>query len=65
MELLRELGIEKAVEETGLGPDWTAYNSWSDNLAVEPYANIPSPTFLSVPGPDSPCLPVMTGRRLR
>ncbi|MGI9646709.1 MAG: FAD-dependent monooxygenase, partial [Ilumatobacteraceae bacterium] len=60
MELFRELGIEKAVEATGLGPDWTAYNRWSDTLADEPYANIPSPTFLSVPGPNSPCIPVMT-----
>ena len=60
MELLREFGVEKRVEESGLGPDWTAYNRWFDNLAVEPYAEIPSPTFHSVPGPDSPCLPVMT-----
>lgn len=60
MELFRELGIEKQVEDTGLGPDWTAFNRWSDSLAVEPYAEIPSPTFLTVPGPDSPCLPVMT-----
>ena len=60
MELLRELGLEKQVEETGLGPDWTAYNRWADSLAASPYANIPSPTFLSVPGPDSPCVPVMT-----
>ncbi|WP_420435418.1 FAD-dependent monooxygenase [Candidatus Poriferisocius sp.] len=60
MELFREFGIEKAVEATGLGPAWTAYNRWSDTLADEPYANIPSPTFLSVPGPNSPCIPVMT-----
>ncbi len=60
MELFREFGIEKAVEATGLGPDWTAYNRWADSLAAEPYANIPSPTFLSVPGPNSPCIPVMT-----
>ena len=60
MELLRELGIEKDVEATGLGPDWTEFNRWSDNLAVEPYAELESPTFHAVPGPDSPCLPVMT-----
>ncbi len=60
MELFREFGIEKAVEDTGLGPAWTAYNRWADSLAVEPYANIPTPTFLSVAGPDSPCIPVMT-----
>ncbi len=60
MELFREFGIDKAVEATGLGPDWTAYNRWSDSLASEPYANIPSPTFYSVAGPNSPCIPVMT-----
>ncbi len=62
MELFRELGIEKAVEATGLGPDWTAYNRWSDSLAQSPYAEIPSPTFLTVPGPNSPCVPVMTAQ---
>lgn len=60
MELMREFGIEKLVEESGLGPDWTAYNRWSVDLATEPYAKLESPTFLTVPGPDSPCLPVMT-----
>ena len=60
MELLREFGLDEQVEQTGLGPDWTAYNRWSDNLAVAPYAEIPSPTFHAVPGPASPCLPVMT-----
>ena len=60
MELFREFGIDKAVEDTGLGPAWTAFNRWADSLAAEPYANIPSPTFLSVPGPNSPCIPVMT-----
>ncbi len=62
MELLREFGLDKAVEDTGLGPDWTAFNRWSDSLAVEPYASIPSPTFFSVPGPNSPCVPVMTAQ---
>ncbi len=62
MELFREFGVEKAVEDTGLGPAWTAYNRWSDTLAAEPYATIPSPTFLSVPGPNSPCIPVMTAQ---
>ena len=60
MELLRELGIEKMVEATGLGPAWTAHIRWSVDLATEPYALLESPTFLSVPGGDSPCLPVMT-----
>ncbi len=62
MELFREFGIDKAVEATGLGPDWTACNRWSDSLAAEPYADIPSPTFLSVAGPNSPCVPVMTAQ---
>lgn len=60
MELMREFGIEKMVEETGLGPAWTKYIRWSDDLATEAYAALESPTFLTVPGPDSPCLPVMT-----
>ncbi|MEM7285848.1 MAG: FAD-dependent monooxygenase [Actinomycetota bacterium] len=60
MELMREFGIEKMVEESGLGPDWTAYNRWSIDLATPPYAELESPTFLTLPGPDSPCLPVMT-----
>ncbi|MDE0700684.1 MAG: FAD-dependent monooxygenase [Acidimicrobiaceae bacterium] len=60
MELMREFGVEKMVEDSGLGPDWTAYNRWAVDLATTPYAELESPTFLSVPGPDSPCLPVMT-----
>lgn len=60
MELFRQLGIEDAVEATGLGPNWTAFIHWADSLAVAPFASIPSPTFHSVPGPNSPCVPVMT-----
>lgn len=60
MELFRELGIEKEVESTGLGPAWTEFLRWSETLAEEPYAVAPSPTFFSVPGPNSPCIPVMT-----
>ena len=62
MELFRELGLEEAVEATGLGPDWTAVNLWADSLAVEPYATIPSPTFHSIPRSSSPCVPVMTAQ---
>jgi len=60
MELMREFGIEQMVEQTGLGPAWTEYIRWSVDLATEPYAKLESPTFFAVPGPDSPCLPVMT-----
>jgi tetracenomycin A2 monooxygenase-dioxygenase len=60
MELFREFGIDKVVEATGLGPDWTAFNRWFDTLAVEPYAEIPSPTFFKSLGPHSPCVPAMT-----
>ncbi|MEM7276012.1 MAG: FAD-dependent monooxygenase [Actinomycetota bacterium] len=60
MELLREFGLEGRVTDTGLGPDWTAVIRWADNLSVPPYAEVDSPTFHSVPGPDSPCVPVMT-----
>ena len=60
MELMRDLGIEKAVEDTGLGSDWTAYNRWFPTLSQDAFAEIPSPTFHTVPRSTSPCLPVMT-----
>lgn len=60
MELLRELGVAEEVEASGLGPDWTAFNRWSDTLAVPPYAEIPSPTFLRAARSNSPCVPAMT-----
>lgn len=60
MELMREFGVEKAVEQTGLGPDWTRVNRWSVSLCEGEVAAIPSPTFLTVPRETSPCLPVMT-----
>ena len=59
MELLREFGIDKVVEATGLDEDWTAFNRWFDTLAAEPYAEIPSPTFVKRLGPHSPCVPAM------
>ena len=60
MELMRFLGLEKAVEETGLGPDWTAYNRWFNALTGDQIAAIPSPTFHTVPRSTSPTMPVMT-----
>ncbi|MCY3819751.1 MAG: FAD-dependent monooxygenase [Gammaproteobacteria bacterium] len=60
MELMRLLGLEKAVEETGLGPDWTEYNRWFSALTEEQIAAIPSPTFHTVPRSTSPAMPVMT-----
>ena len=60
MELMRFLGIEKEVEHTGLGPDWTDCNRWSESLAGKEFAAIASPTFHTVPRATSPCLPVMT-----
>lgn len=60
MELMRLFGIEKEVENTGLGPDWTAYNRWSESLTGREFAAIASPTFYTVPNETSPCLPVMT-----
>ncbi len=62
MELLRQLGVEKEVEATGLGPDWTEVNRWTNALTGEEYARIPSPTFHTVPRTTSPCLPVMTAQ---
>ncbi len=64
MELLREFGLEKKVEATGLGPEWTAFNRWCTALTKTQYARIPSPTFLTVPRDTSPCLPVMTAQDL-
>ena len=60
MELMRFLGVEKAVEQTGLGPDWTAYNRWFSALTKQQIAEIPSPTFHTVPRSTSPTMPVMT-----
>ncbi|MEM7221195.1 MAG: FAD-dependent monooxygenase [Pseudomonadota bacterium] len=60
MELMRVLGVEQAVEATGLGPDWTACNRWLSSLVGDEHAAIAAPTFHTVPGPNSPCLPVMT-----
>ena len=60
MELMRFLGLEKAVEETGLGPDWTEYNRWFNSVTGEQIAAIPSPTFHTVPRISSPAMPVMT-----
>ncbi len=60
MELMRFLGIEKEIENTGLGPDWTAFNRWAVALNKDPIAAISSPTFHSVPRDTSPSLPVMT-----
>jgi len=62
MELLRELGIEKEVEATGLGPDWTEFDRWATSLTGEEYARVPSPTFHTVARSTSPCLPVMTAQ---
>ena len=60
MELMRLLGLEKAVEETGLGPDWTEYNRWFDSVANNEICAIPSPTFHTIPRVSSPTKPVMT-----
>ena len=60
MELMRFLGVEKEVEDTGLGPDWTEYNRWFDALTKRELAAIPSPTFHTVPRDTSPTMPVMT-----
>lgn len=62
MELLRDLGVEKEVKVTGLGPDWTEFNRWARSLGGEEYARIASPSFHSVPRQSSPCVPVMTAQ---
>ena len=60
MELMRLLGIEKQIEDTGLGPHWTECNRWFNALTKDEIAVIPSPTFHSVPRTTSPTVPVMT-----
>ncbi|MCY3597939.1 MAG: FAD-dependent monooxygenase [Rhodospirillales bacterium] len=60
MELMRFLGVAKAVEETGLGPDWTENNRWASALTGRQIAVIPSPTFHTATRSTSPTLPVMT-----
>ena len=45
MEIMREFGVEKEVEETGLGPDWTAFNRFAVALNRLQIAAIPWPTF--------------------
>ena len=60
MELMRHLGVEKAIEDTGLGPDWTACNRWQTAMCGDPIATISSPTFHTVPRDNSPTMPVMT-----
>lgn len=60
MELMRLLGIEKAVEQTGLGPYWTEHIRWVESLSGQEYAGIRAPTFYSMPRSTSPCIPVMT-----
>lgn len=60
MELMRLLGVEKEIEATGLGPDWTEYNRWFDAIVGEQIAAIASPTFHTVDRQTSPTRPVMT-----
>ncbi|MEM6999424.1 MAG: FAD-dependent monooxygenase [Pseudomonadota bacterium] len=60
MELMRVLGLEKAIEATGLGAEWTGYNRWFNALTRDEVAAIPSPTFHTVPRETSPTMPVMT-----
>ena len=60
MELMRLLGIEREIEETGLGPDWTEYNRWFNAVAKDEICAISSPTFHTVARSSSPTKPVMT-----
>ena len=60
MELMRLLGVEREIEATGLGPEWTACNRWFNALTKDEVAAIASPTFHSVPRMSSPSVPVMT-----
>ena len=60
MELMRFLGIEKVVEDSGLGPDWTYCNRWCDSLTNYQIGTVVTPSFFTVPKTTSPTMPVMT-----
>jgi putative polyketide hydroxylase len=62
VELMREIGIEQAVIDTGLGPDWTRYNRWFDSLAGTEICRVPTPSFHSVRTERSSSMPVMTAQ---
>ena len=62
VELMREVGVEQQVIDTGLGPDWTEYNRWFDSLAGEEICRVPTPSFHSVRTDRSSSMPVMTAQ---
>ena len=62
LESMREIGVEKAVIATGLGPDWTEYNRWFNALAKEEICRIYTPSFHTVPTEHSSSVPVMTAQ---
>ena len=62
VELMREVGVEQQVIDTGLGPDWTKYNRWFDCLAGEEICRVPTPSFHSVRTDRSSSMPVMTAQ---
>ncbi len=62
VELMREVGVEQQVIDTGLGPDWTEYNRWFDCLAGREICRVPTPSFHSVRTARSSSMPVMTAQ---
>ncbi len=62
VELMREVGVEQQVIDTGLGPDWTEYNRWFDSLAGREICRVPTPSFHSVRTDRSSSMPVMTAQ---
>ncbi|MCY3965467.1 MAG: FAD-dependent monooxygenase [Acidobacteria bacterium] len=62
VELMREVGVEQQVIDTGLGPDWTEYNRWFDSLAGKEICRVPTPSFHSVRTDRSSSMPVMTAQ---
>ncbi len=62
VELMREVGVEQQVIDTGLGPDWTEYNRWFDCLAGKEICRVPTPSFHSVRTDRSSSMPVMTAQ---
>ena len=62
VELMREVGVEQQVIDSGLGPDWTEYNRWFDCLAGKEICRVPTPSFHSVRTDRSSSMPVMTAQ---
>lgn len=62
LELFRQFGIQAEIEATGVGPRWTEYNRWFENLSRPEIAHVRTSSFHSVPTAKSPTMPVMSSQ---